>query len=99
MTNKSKKDFPDFSKMTPEEEVAFWDAIDITDYVSKEDVGKHTLTLRDSSAKDDLVAFRLESRDSEMLKNKAASIGVGHSTLVRMLVKKFLSDPQKYLPI
>ncbi len=91
MTNKIKI-LPNFAKMTSEEEVAFWDNAELTDYIDKKKIEKHKLKLRikNRKAKDKLVAFRLEAEDLILLKGKALDAGVGCSTLLRMLVRKFL---------
>lgn len=100
MTNKIKL-LPDFSKMTKEEEVAFWDTADLTDYIDPKEVNDHKLNFRVSErkAKDELVAFRLEADDLSLLKGKADELGIGYSTLLRMLVKKFLTNSRDKLSL
>lgn len=94
MTKQPKK-LPDFKNMTREEEVAFWDNADLTDYIDVSEINKHKLNFRVSErkAKDELVAFRIETDDLSLLKGKAEELGIGYSTLLRMVVKKYLTDP------
>jgi predicted DNA binding CopG/RHH family protein len=96
MTKKLKK-LPDFSKMTPKEEALFWDEADLTDYIDEREIVKNKLKLilKDSSAKDELVSFRLQNSDLVMLKTRAQKLGIGHSTLLRMLIRRFLTNPDQ----
>lgn len=91
---KTNKPLPDFSSMTMVEEVDFWDSADLTDYIDPQQIGKKRLKLKltPTQPKDELVAFRLENRDLTLLKSAAQDLGVGYSTLLRMLVKKYLTQ-------
>ena len=85
--------------MTREEEVAFWNTAELTDYIDQRSINAHKLTFRtpERKAKDELVAFRLESEDLSLLKARAEEIGIGHSTLLRMLVKSILPIHERAL--
>lgn len=89
---KTNKKFPDLSSMTMSEEVDFWDSADLTDYIDPKQIGKKRLKLqlKPVQPKDELIAFRLEKQDSALLKSAAQDLGIGYSTLLRMLVKKYL---------
>ena len=70
-----------------EEEAAFWDSHDVTEFVGKEltPVG---VTIGGDLA--DRLTVRLERADREALDRRARDKGVGPSTLVRMWVKERL---------
>lgn len=93
----NKKKLPDFSQMSTAQEVAFWDEAELTDYIDEVDIKrkKIKLQLKDKSTKSELVSFRLEEGDLIMLKSQARDIGVGYSTLLRMLVRRFLTQPDR----
>lgn len=99
--NKKLKTLPNFSKMTREEEVAFWETADLTDYIDSNELNKHKLIFRvgERKAKDELVAFRLESEDLSLLKGKADELGIGYSTLLRMVVKKYLTKAHGHIQL
>src|SRR5215216_6211135 len=67
-----------------EEEAAFWDSHDVTEFVGKE-LTPVEVTIGGDLA--DRLTVRLEQVDREALDRRARDKGVGPSTLVRMWVK------------
>lgn len=47
---------------------------------------------KQAQPKEELVAFRIARNDLVVLKGRAQELGVGHSTLIRMVVKKYLAE-------
>ncbi len=75
---------PDFK--TREEEAAFWDTHDVTDYLDEMRPVKVRFAKNLSAG----LTVRLDPTDREALGEAAAEQGVGPSTLVRMWVKERL---------
>lgn len=69
-----------------EEEAAFWDTHDVTDYLDESQPAELTVG-SDLAAK---LTLRLGRADREALARQARAKGIGPSTLVRMWVKERL---------
>jgi hypothetical protein len=76
---------PDFA--TREEEAAWWDAHDITDYLDE----LEPVTVRFAQNLGRPVVVRLDARDRAELRRRAAAMGIGASTLIRIWVKERLN--------
>lgn len=75
---------PSFNSI--EEEAAFWDTHDFTDYL--EESRPVEVTIGDELA--ERLTLRLERNDREALRRRAKRMGVGPSTLARMWLKERL---------
>lgn len=71
---------------TIEEEAAFWDTHDVTDYLDESQPAD--LTVKPELA--EKLTLRLERTDREALHRRAKQIGVGPSTLARIWLKERL---------
>ena len=75
---------------TIEEEAAFWDTHDVTDYLDEMRPAK----VRFAKNLSEGLTVRLDPTDREALGEVAAERGVGPSTLVRMWIKERLRSTQ-----
>lgn len=72
---------------TLEEEANFWDTHDAIDVFGKDvKVGFHR------APKNETITIRFESDDIQKLRQKADHLGIGPTTLARMLIKEKLSS-------
>ena len=72
---------PDFQSR--EEEAAFWDTHDFTEFLEE----TRPVKLRVAKNLSEGLTVRLDRRDREELERRAAEQGIGPSTLVRMWIK------------
>ena len=72
---------PDFKSR--EEEAAFWDSHDFTEFLDE----TRPVKLRVAKNLSEGLTVRLDRRDREELERRAADQGIGPSTLVRMWIK------------
>ena len=72
---------PDFQSR--EEEAAFWDSHDFTEFLDETRLVK----LRVAKNLSEGITVRLDRQDREELERRAAEQGIGPSTLVRMWIK------------
>lgn len=75
---------PDFA--SKEEETAFWDSHDFTDFLDE----TRPVKLRVAKNLSDGVTVRLDPRDRTELDRRAQEQGIGPSTLIRMWIKERL---------
>ena len=69
-----------------EEEAAFWDTHDVTDYLDK----SHPVDITVGRELAGRLTLRLEQADRDELARRAGAMGIGPSTLVRMWIKERL---------
>ena len=72
--------------MNREEEAAFWDTHDFTDFLDE----TRPVTLRVARNLSDGLTVRLDPKDREELDRQAREKGIGPSTLVRMWIRERL---------
>jgi CopG antitoxin of type II toxin-antitoxin system len=77
---------PDFA--TKEEEAAWWDSHSITDYLDE----LEPVQVRFAKNLSDPIAVRLDPGDRAELSRQAKELGIGPSTLIRMLVRERLKQ-------
>jgi hypothetical protein len=75
---------PDFA--SKEEETAFWDTHDFTEFLDE----TRPVKLRVAKNLSDGVTVRLDPRDRAELNRRADALGIGPSTLIRMWIKERL---------
>lgn len=75
---------PDFA--TREEEAAFWDSHDFTDFLDE----TRPVKLRVAKKLSEGLTIRLDPRDRAELDRRATEQGIGPSTLVRIWIKERL---------
>lgn len=84
---KEKTRFPDFDKMTYEEEANWWDTHDLTDYWDELEDVKIVFDL--DKPRDKTLVVRLQTKMKERLEKIAKNKGLDMSTLARMwLIEK-----------
>lgn len=71
-----------------DEEAAFWDTHDVTEFVGREVQPAVAVTIGGELA--DRLTVRLDRPDREALRQRAKHLGVGPSTLARMWLKERL---------
>jgi len=71
---------------TIEEEAAFWDTHEVTDYLEESQPAELTV----GSELAEKLTLRLERADREALRQRARRLGIGPSTLARMWLKERL---------
>ena len=69
-----------------EEEAAFWDRHDFTDYLDESE----PVTVTVGQELSDRLTLRLERSDREAVARRAAELGIGPSTPIRMWIKERL---------
>lgn len=80
---------PSFNNV--EEEAAFWDTHDVTDYLDESQPAE--LTVGPELA--EKLTLRLERDDREALRRRAKRLGIGPSTLARMWLKERLRSEEE----
>lgn len=78
---------PDFQSL--EEEAAFWDTHDFTEFLDE----TRPVKLRVSPHLSEGLTVRLDRQDREELERRAREQGIGPSTLVRIWIKDRLRQP------
>jgi hypothetical protein len=81
---------PDFQSR--EEEAAFWDTHDFTEFLDE----TRPVKLRVAKNLSEGLTVRLDRRDREELERRATEQGIGPSTLVRMWIKDRLRQPAEH---
>lgn len=82
MKLKKKSKFPDFNKMSYEEEANWWDTHDITEFEDEtEDV---EIVFELHKPRDETLVLRLQKQIKDRLENVARSKGLNVSSLARM---------------
>jgi predicted DNA binding CopG/RHH family protein len=76
-----------------EEEAAFWNTHDITDFW-EESRPAHVVIERDSRQERRLT-LRLDEADEREIEVRARSLGIGSSTLIRMWIRERLDQERK----
>src|ERR671918_3055290 len=79
---------PDFRSR--EEEAAFWDTHDFTEFLDE----TRPVKLRVGKNLSEGLTVRLDRQDREELERRAGELGIGPSTLVRMWIKERLRGTQ-----
>src|SRR3954469_1255001 len=83
---------PDFRSR--EEEAAFWDTHDFTEFLDE----TRPVKLRVAKNLSEGLTVRLDRRDREELERRATEQGIGPSTLVRMWIKDRLRQSTEQSP-
>jgi hypothetical protein len=83
---------PDFQSR--EEEAAFWDTHDFTEFLDE----TRPVKLRVAKNLSEGLTVRLDRRDREELERRATEQGIGPSTLVRMWIKDRLRQATEHSP-
>jgi hypothetical protein len=83
---------PDFQSR--EEEAAFWDTHDFTEFLDE----TRPVKLRVAKNLSEGLTVRLDRRDREELERRATEQGIGPSTLVRMWIKDRLRQSTEQSP-